>query len=124
MMAGVGFLGLTAAQGISVIERTREFGIIRAIGGRRRQIMANLLTEALVIALASLPVAIFASLPLSYGIDAIVGNMTFGMALPFTPDPAGIAQWVAVSLAGALVAGLPPALNASRLSVRETLVQQ
>lgn len=124
LMAAVGFLGLTAAQGISVIERTREFGIIRAIGGQRRQIITNLLTESLVIASISLPVAILVSFPLSTAINIIVGRMTFGMALPFTPDYAGIGQWIAVSLIGALLAGLPPAFNASRLSVRETLVQQ
>lgn len=124
MMAVVGFLGLTAAQGISVIERTREFGIIRAIGGQRRQIITNMLTEALVIASISLPVAILISLPLSYAINVIVGRMTFGMSLPFALDFAGVGQWIAVSLIGAVVAGLPPAFNASRLSVRETLVQQ
>ncbi|WP_180901603.1 ABC transporter permease [Martelella soudanensis] len=124
LMAAVGFLGLTAAQGISVIERTREFGIIRAIGGQRRQIITNLLTESLVIASISLPIAILASIPLSTALNIIVGRVTFGMALPFTPDYAGIGQWIAVSLIGALLAGLPPAFNASRLSVRETLVQQ
>lgn len=124
LMAAVGFLGLTAAQGISVLERTREFGIIRAIGGQRRQIVTNLLTESLVIASISLPAAILVSIPLSTAINIIVGRMTFGMALPFTPDVCGMGEWAAVSLVGALVAGLPPAFNASRLSVRETLVQQ
>jgi putative ABC transport system permease protein len=123
LMAIVGFLGLTAAQGISVTERTREFGIIRAIGGQRRQILSSLLAEGLIIAAVSLPFAVLLSLPLSYLVDRIVGQMTFGMPLPFTLDLGAIGLWSALAVVGALVASLPPAFNASRLSVRETLVQ-
>ena len=124
LMSIVGFLGLTAAQGISVSERTREFGIIRAIGGQRRQIVSNLLTEGLIIAVASLPGALLISLPLSYLVDVIIGRMTFGMPLPFSFDLNALGIWSLVALAGAVVASLPPAHNASRLSVRETLAQQ
>ena len=123
LMAIVGFLGLTAAQGISVSERTREFGIIRAIGGLRRQIVANLLTEGLIIAIVSLPGALLVSLPLGALVDTIIGRMTFGLPLPFTFDLAALGFWSLVALAGAVVASVPPALNASRLSVREALAQ-
>lgn len=124
MMACVGLIGLATAQGTSVAERRREFGILRAIGAQRRQILANVLTEGAIFWGVSLVAGFLVSLPLSIGLGALIGDMTFGMPLPFSFDLAALGWWSLTSLAGALFASLPPAFSAARLSVHTILSQQ
>lgn len=124
MMAGVGFIGLSAAQGISVAERRRDFGILRAIGARKRQIIENLLAEGAILWALALILGFLLSVPLSVALGGFVGRMTFAMPLPFTFDWSAIGLWSALSIAGTLIASLPSAFAAARLSVRETLAQQ
>lgn len=45
VMAVVGLLGLTSSMSTSVIERTREFGIMRSIGARSRTVLLNVISE-------------------------------------------------------------------------------
>ena len=54
IMAVVGVLGLMSAMGTSVIERTREFGVMRAIGGRSGTVMRNVISEGVFIGMMSL----------------------------------------------------------------------
>jgi putative ABC transport system permease protein len=124
MIAVVGFAGLTAAQGISVTERRREFGVIRAIGARRGQILNTLLCEGLAYWLVALVLAFLLSLPLSFLVDELIGRMTFGMALPFTLDGLALLLWAGLSLAGTLLASTPPGLAAIRASVTTSLAHQ
>ncbi|MEN8952818.1 FtsX-like permease family protein [Planktotalea arctica] len=123
MMAAVGFLGLTAAQGISVSERSREFGIMRAIGGLRRQILGTIFIEGLIIGMISLPLAVLLSLPISLLMTSIIGMISFGFPLPYAVDFDGILLWSLITLIGSQLASIAPALDASRQSVRETLIQ-
>lgn len=124
MISVVGFVGLTAAQGIAVVERRREFGVLRAIGARRRQILGTLMWEGAAFWLAALALAVVLSLPLSWWVGGQIGRMTFGMALPFALDWAATALWAAVSLVGALIASLPPGMAAARASVTSSLSRQ
>ncbi|CTQ55076.1 Macrolide export ATP-binding/permease protein MacB [Roseibium album] len=124
MIAVVGFAGLTAAQGISVTERRREFGVIRAIGARRGQILSMLLCEGLSYWFVALVLAVLLSMPLSLLIDGLIGRMTFGMPLPFTLDGLAFLLWAGVSLAGTLLASTPPGIAAVRASVTTSLAHQ
>ncbi|MBL4812047.1 MAG: FtsX-like permease family protein, partial [Rhodobacteraceae bacterium] len=121
MIAAVGFAGLAAAQGISVIERRREFGVLRAIGARRAQLLTTLLVEGALFWLAALVLALGLSLPLSAFIGRLIGTMTFALPLPFAVDWPAFALWAAISLAGALAASLPPDMAAARASVTTSL---
>lgn len=121
MIAVVGFAGLAAAQGISIIERRREFGVLRAIGARRGQVLATLLIEGGLFWVAAMGLAVILSLPFSLLIGGVIGRMSFGMPLPFTIDASALSLWAAVSLIGALMASLPPGLSAARSTVTTSL---
>ncbi len=121
LMAIVGLLGLASAQGISVAERTREFGIMRTIGGTNTVIVRNVVAEGLFIGLLSVMAAIVLSLPLTMGIGRLVGTMSFGLPLPLMLSHAGLAIWLAILVGGSVLASLIPAVRAARLTIRETL---
>ncbi len=123
MIAAVGFAGLAAAQGISVIERRREFGVLRAIGSRRNQVLATLLIEGALYWAFALALAVGLCLPFSMLFNSVIGQMTFGLPLPFSFDWQVFGLWAAISLGCSLLASLPPGLAATRSSVTTSLNQ-
>ncbi len=121
VMAVVGALGLTSSMGTSVVERTREFGVMRAIGAKSSTILRNIISEGVFIGLMSWVIALPLSLPISFGIDYFIGSMSFRAPLPLVISPAGLVIWLAVILIGSIAASAWPARQAAQLTVRETL---
>ncbi|HEX9063026.1 MAG TPA: FtsX-like permease family protein, partial [Clostridia bacterium] len=121
IMAVVGALGLMSTMGTNVTERTREFGVMRTIGGKSGTIIRNVMFEGVFIGAMSWVIGIVLSLPLSIGIDNVVGNLSFRSPLPIILSPQSIMLWLGVIVCGALAASAYPAWKASKLTVRETL---
>jgi len=121
VMAVVGVLGLASSMGASVIERTREFGILRTLGARSGVIIRSVIGEGLMIGWLSWMIAIVLSLPLSLGIGMLIGNMAFRSPLPLTAAISGVALWLGLVTVGAIVASVYPARQAAQLTIRETL---
>jgi putative ABC transport system permease protein len=121
VMAVVGVLGLMSSMSTSVIERTREFGIMRAIGARSRIILRNVISEGVFIGLFSWVIAVPLSLPLTWAIGYLVGNLAFRAALPLILSPLAVFGWLILIIVGSIGASAYPARQASRLTVRETL---
>jgi putative ABC transport system permease protein len=121
VMAVVGALGLASSMGTSVIERTREFGVMRAIGAKSKTILRNIISEGVFIGLMSWVIALPLSVPLSLGIGYLIGMMSFRSPLPLTVSPMGLVVWFLILFVGSIAASAYPAQQASRLTVRETL---
>jgi putative ABC transport system permease protein len=121
VMAVVGGLGLMSSMGTSVIERTREFGVMRAIGAKSTTILRNIISEGVFIGLMSWVIALPLSIPLSLGIDYLLGMMSFRSPLPLIISPIGLVIWATLIIVGSIAASAYPAQQASRLTVRETL---
>jgi putative ABC transport system permease protein len=121
LMAVVGLLGLASAQGTSVAERTREFGVMRAIGGVNAVIIRNIIVEGVFIGLISIVFAGLLALPFAWGIGALVGTLSFGLPLPLTLSLPALGLWLGVVICGTIAASLVPARNAAKLTIRETL---
>ena len=124
MIAIVGGLGLTGTMSINVLERTREIGVMRAIGASNGDIQGIVIIEGLVVGLLSWAISIPLSIP-------ITGVLCFGvgMAILTAPMPAvfgitGIIAWLIFTLALATIASSLPARRASRLTVRDTLAYE
>ena len=104
---------------MSVYERTREFGVMRAIGARRRFIFSLVLSEALFLALTGGLAGVAAGV-IGSAVINVYTNHAVGLALSaVTPRLALFSMAVALVLG--LVAGLLPARNASRIPVTEAL---
>jgi putative ABC transport system permease protein len=120
LMAVVGLLGLASAQSVAAAERTREFGVMRALGASRGLVLRVVLAEGVVIGGASWALAVALSLPLSAVVGRVLASIS---AQDLSPRLAGptVAALLAALLAGAVVASLGPALRASGRPVRESL---
>ena len=124
LIASVGGLGLMGMMSINVMERTREIGVMRAIGAADLDIQLIVIAEGLVVGLASWLMAIGLSFPITYLLDYGVGVSIF--QAPLTPlfNWGGTWVWLAGILVISLLASAIPAWRASRLTVRDTLVYE
>jgi putative ABC transport system permease protein len=66
LTAIVGAMGLTGTMGMNVLERTREIGIMRAIGAADREVMRMVIVEGVVIGGISWVLGLFLSIPFTY----------------------------------------------------------
>lgn len=121
LMAGVGALGLASAMGTSVVERTREFGIMRTIGGRSSTILKNLIGEAVLIGSMSCVLATALAIPLAMGLGLINRGMNSGLSLPILFSPSAALIWLVGVVGLSVAASAMPARRAARLSIRDTL---
>ena len=104
----VGGIGIMNIMLVSVRERTREIGIRKAIGARRRDILAQFLVEALTLSLLGGLIGIVVGLAVSAGIGQLAG---WG----FVFNPTTVIAAVLFSLAVGVVFGVWPARQAARL---------
>ena len=124
MIAIVGGLGLMGTMSINVMERTREIGVMRAIGASNADIQGIVIVEGMIIGLISWAISILLAIP-------ITGILCFGvgMAILTAPMPAvygmtGIIAWLIFTIILATIASSLPARRASRLTVRDTLAYE
>lgn len=121
LVAAVGCMGLASTMNLNVLERTREFGVLRALGARRGVIYRLVIVESLVIGVLGALLGLVLSVPLTMGLSQLIG-----VQLVYTPLPA-VFSWppVAIWLVGVLVlctvASIAPARRAASLTVREAV---
>jgi putative ABC transport system permease protein len=124
LTAVVGSIGLTGTMGMNVLERTREIGVMRAIGAVDSTIVKSVVIEGAFIGLISWIIAVPLSFPISYLLLTIITtSMGIGdIAATFTVQ--GMVMWLALVLGLTSVASVWPARNASRLTIREVLAYE
>jgi putative ABC transport system permease protein len=124
LTAIVGSMGLTGTMGMNVLERTREIGIMRAIGADDRAVMRTVIAEGIVIGSISFVLAIVLSFPFTYGLSTIVSLAVFQTPIDVVFTYLGYAIWLGLVLVLSTVASILPARNAARLTIREVLAYE
>jgi putative ABC transport system permease protein len=99
---------------VSVAERTKEIGLRKAVGARRRDIMLQFLIEALVLASVGGAIGVFAGFGLAYAISYLIG-------FPTLVSPWSVGLGVGVSSAVGITSGLYPAWRAADLNPVEAM---
>jgi putative ABC transport system permease protein len=121
MTALVGGIGLMGALSMSVVERTREIGVMRAIGAQTPHLMRMLILEGVVQG----GVSWFAAVPLSFVagqyVAALMGQAIFAVNLDYQYHSGAVLFWFVAVLIIGVLASVLPARNAARISVRESL---
>jgi putative ABC transport system permease protein len=117
----VGVLGVVGTLLAQVLDRTRELGIVRAMGASQGQILAAVAIEAGLLGVAGAILGIPAGLIMGHVFVEVVGVQATGWILPPTyPWMIAIAGSL-VSIAFASLGGLLPARRAARLDVVEAI---
>jgi ABC-type antimicrobial peptide transport system permease subunit len=98
---------------VSVTERTREIGIRKAIGARRRSILMQFLFESTVICLIGGVIGIVLAAGLTILIDAVL--------MPASLSPAILITAVVISILVGVLSGIVPAWRGARLDPIEAL---
>jgi len=110
----VGGLGIANVMSISVIQRSSEIGIRRALGSTRSLIALQFLLEALFVGILGGLVGAVIGVGIVYLVSAIAGWVV-------VIDYAKMPIWIGLAVAVAAVAGLYPSVKAARLEPLETL---
>jgi putative ABC transport system permease protein len=114
----VGGLGMTNTMVMSVFERTREIGVLRALGWRRRRVLGMIVRESVVLSLlgGASGVAVVFVLGLALNLSPVMQGF---IRLEYSPDL--FAQALVTTLALGVAGGVYPAWRATRLQPIEAL---
>jgi putative ABC transport system permease protein len=113
----VSLFGMVNTMILSVFERTRELGMLRAIGMSRRQARRMIRQESVITALIGAALG----LPLGVFLAAIVTRAMSDQGVGFRLPVAALVAFTALAAVAGIVAALPPARRASRLDVLHAL---
>jgi len=111
LVGGIGIMNIMLA---SVTERTREIGIRRAIGAKRRQIVAQFLIETVVLSMTGGAIGVCVGVTIPWIITRTAG-------MPTLVTPVSVAVSLGVSMLVGMVFGIYPAVRAARLDPIEAL---
>ncbi len=104
---------------IGVIERTREIGMLRAVGSTRRQVSTIILAEAIILSAIGTAFGIAAGLYLGYMATMAIGDLVFPMTYHF--PIAGVLVAIAAGLIFGAIAAIIPARQAARMEIVQAL---
>ena len=124
LIALVGGIGLMGTMGMNVIERTREIGVMRAIGASNGAVFRLVLAEGVLIGGLSWLLGLAIATPISTVMAQSIGQALFQSPIPFVFDWTGVLIWLGVVVAISAVSSFVPAWRAVRLTVREVLAYE
>ncbi len=120
----VAALGVVTALLISVLQRQRELGLLRAVGATRGQILWSVLAEAILMGLIGTAIGLLIGVPFEWYVLQVViweeSGYFFPVLVPWI-EAVGIA---ALAMVVATLAGLGPALHAMRLRIAEAIAYE
>ncbi len=120
----VASLGVAMALLISVLQRRRELGLLRAIGATPSQALAVVLAEAGLMAIVGIAFGLLIGTALEWYVLRVVLLEETGFLFPVRFPWVHATAVAVLAFAGALVAGLGPALRASRLPIPEAIAYE
>jgi putative ABC transport system permease protein len=125
VLAGIGGLGLMTATSLNVLDRRRELGVLRAIGGTPAMVGGIVVIEAVFVVVLAWILGVVGAWPITAALGKLMSSlmslvkMRGGMVVSLSP--VAVFGWLAIVVALAAVASLAPAMSASRRSVREAI---
>jgi putative ABC transport system permease protein len=121
IIAIVGAIALMGVISIGVIERTKEIGVLRAIGARSHTILGIFVMEGILQGLISWVIAVPISILVSPFMADAMGKVMFGATLDYQYNWTSVIVWLALIIMISVLASILPARSATRISVRDSL---
>jgi len=112
-------LALVNTLAISVLGRTREIGMLRAVGSTRRQIRRMVMAESLLLSAIGTALGIVSGVWLGYAL--VEATVSVGWPMPYFFPWSGILLTIAVGLGFGVLASYVPARSAARLNVVDAM---
>ena len=109
---------------MNVMERTREIGVMRAIGANNAILMRMVIVEGMLIGLISWGLASLLAFPISKLLSDTISLAMFGLESSFGVTPLGFIIWLAAAVVLSVLASVIPANHATRLTIREVLAHE
>jgi len=117
----VAVLGIINSMLALVIERERDFGILRAVGAFKWQIRKMTLLEAQLMGLVSFFLSVGSGILLSMVLIYVINKQSFGWTIQFYPVPSVFFQSIVLVVIAAFLAGLIPAHAAAKKQIAESV---
>lgn len=116
LTTAVAFIGILSALMAMQLERTREYGLMRAMGMTARQLIQFTLIQTGLMGLMAGLLALPIGAALSLALIDVINVRSFGWTMQFAPAPNEFAEAFLVAVAAAGLAGIYPALKIARLA--------
>jgi putative ABC transport system permease protein len=123
VIGAVGSIALSGALSLSVMERRREIGVMRAIGASSWSIFRMFIGEGLILGWLSWWIALMITIPASQAMVGALGD-AFQLDILYKFQPIGPLMWLGIITFLSVLASWLPARGATRISVRESLAYQ
>ena len=124
LTAAVGSIGLTGTMSMNVLERTREIGVLRAIGAYDGFVMRLVIIEGAIIGVLSYVLAAALSFPITQVLSNVISLAIFNAPADAAFTFEGFLIWLGAVVLLSVTASILPARNASRLTIREVLAYE
>ena len=124
LAAIVGSIGLAGTMSINVMERTREIGIMRAIGSSNGILMMMVIIEGYLIGIISWGLGSLLAFPITNLMSNAISLALFDASTSITYTPTGFLIWFVVVSLLSIGASVLPARRASALTIREVLAYE
>lgn len=122
----VSSMGMGSAMGINVIERTREIGVLRAIGATPKMVIQLFVVEGFIISTISVAVGLLLALPMSSLAAKFFGELILGENTPldFAFSEMGFVITLIVTLLFGYIASRVPAKKATNITISEAIAYE
>jgi len=117
----IALFGIVNTLSLSIFERTRELGLLRAVGMTRRQVRSMIRWESVIIAVLGAVLGVVIGLLFGWAMQqALVDTGVTRLAIP----PVQLAIYVAIAGVAGVLAAITPARRAARLNVLEAIAYE
>jgi len=126
LVLSVSAMGMGSAMGINVMERTREIGVLRAIGATPKMVVRLFVVEGFIVAALSVLAGLLLALPMSFVAAIFFGELILGEDTPldFAFSQSGFSITLVVTLLFGYIASRMPANKATKITVREAITYE
>ncbi|MEO1440996.1 MAG: FtsX-like permease family protein [Chloroflexota bacterium] len=121
MIAIVGGLGLAGTMSLSVLERTREIGVMRSVGASTTALRLMFIAEGTIIGLISAFIGLIISFGATWVFGYVLGMVIRERPWSYTLTLTGPLYWLIIVLVVSAIASVLPAQNATQISIREAI---
>jgi putative ABC transport system permease protein len=124
VMIAVGGMGLASTMSVAVLERTREIGVLRAIGARHGAIMRMIQIEGLVIVVLAWFASLLMSIPIGLLLAEAFGRIMFPVPARALPTAGAMLSCLGLSVVLSLLACAWPGRRAMRMPAAAALMYE